>query len=324
MTFQEEPMKKLFILLEAAFLTLLLCMFGAYVRQAEASAGSSLIIYYSLSGNTKNVAATLRELVGGDIMEIKTVHPYPDDFDAVVEQARAERNSGFLPPIQDLALSPEDYDVIYLGYPVWANTIPQPLSTFLSQHHLAGTTIVPFCTHDGYGPGRSVQVIRSLCPEARVLPGFDMLGSQARQARELLVAWLKELGIPPQQSAEAGQTPILITIGEHRLEGILNSGSEARQFLEMLPLGISMVQYGGREYYGGMEQRIDTEEQGRLFFDNGDITYCPENNSIAIFYAQTDRPNLTMHVIPMGKVTSDLSLFDALQQRENITFSLKK
>lgn len=116
-------------------------------------------------------------------------------------------------------------------------------------------------------------------------------------------------GHTPAAKRRSGANAILITIGEHRLEGVLNSGPEAQQFLEMLPLGISMVQYGGREYYGGMEQRIDTEEQGRLFFDNGDITYCPENNSIAIFYAQTDRPNLTMHVIPMGKVTSDLSLF---------------
>ena len=59
-------------------------------------------------------------------------------------------------------------------------------------------------------------------------------------------------------------------------------------------------------------------------FENGDITYCPTNNTLAIFYAQTSRPNLTMEVIPIGKVTSDLSVFDTLGSRENVTFSIEK
>lgn len=64
--------------------------------------------------------------------------------------------------------------------------------------------------------------------------------------------------------------------------------------------------------------------KGQLKFNNGDITYCTTNNSMAIFYAQTDRPNLTMEVIPIGKVTSDLSVFDTFNSREEITFSLLK
>ncbi len=61
---------------------------------------------------------------------------------------------------------------------------------------------------------------------------------------------------------------------------------------------------------------------GQLHFDNGDITYCSTNNTMAIFYAQTDHPNLTMEVIPVGKVTSDLSVFDTFDGQEEITFSL--
>ena len=65
-------------------------------------------------------------------------------------------------------------------------------------------------------------------------------------------------------------------------------------------------------------------DDGQLNFENGDITYCPTNNTLAIFYAQTSRPNLTMEVIPIGKVTSDLSVFDTLGSRENITFSIEE
>ena len=67
---------------------------------------------------------------------------------------------------------------------------------------------------------------------------------------------------------------------------------------------------------------ITVEGEGQLRFDDGDITYCPGNNTAAIFYAQSSRPNLTMTVYPIGKVTSDLSIFPDLPNRVEITFEL--
>lgn len=64
-------------------------------------------------------------------------------------------------------------------------------------------------------------------------------------------------------------------------------------------------------------------KKGKLNFDNGDITYCKQNNTIAIFYNQSSNPNLTMEVIPIGKVTSDLSVFKNLSSNEDMNFSLK-
>lgn len=66
-----------------------------------------------------------------------------------------------------------------------------------------------------------------------------------------------------------------------------------------------MSEYGGREYYGGIEFTLEKVSGGQLNFENGDITYCETNNSMAIFYAQTDHLDLTREVIPIGKVTSD-------------------
>ena len=83
-----------------------------------------------------------------------------------------------------------------------------------------------------------------------------------------------------------------------------------------------MSNYGGREGYGGIDQTITVEGEGQLRFDNGDITYCPSNNTAAIFYAQSSRPDLTMTVYPIGKVTSDLSIFPDLPSRVEITFEL--
>jgi flavodoxin len=329
--FERKIMKRAIILLFAALLTIGLATAGFAAQSAAPVAGTgkkNLIVYYSLSGNTKIIAENLHALVGGDIVEIKTVRPYPDNFHAVVEQAREERRANFLPPIQAIGIRPQDYDTVYLGFPVWGSTIPQPIATFLSQNDLAGKTVIPFCTHDGYGVGRGFQVLSEYWPKAEILPGFDMLGSNARDARELLTAWLDRIGVAVSSAGanrtNAAGTPITITIGNTVLAGVLNDGPVARKFMEMLPVTVSMGQFGGREFYGSSPERIPTDVEGRLRFDDGDITYCPQNNSVAIFYAQTDRPNLTMRVIPLGRVISELSVFHDMNQSVQMTFNLAK
>lgn len=308
-----------------ALFTVLLSMavaLSAFSTQAAAG-GKSLIVYYSLSGNTKLVAETLQGLVQADVLEIKTVQPYPDDFHAVVEQAREERRSNFLPPIQPLKINLRDYDTIYLGFPIWGSTLPQPMATFLSQNPLEGKTIIPFCTHDGYGSGRSAQAIAEYCPKATILTGFDMLGADAREAKDRLAAWLNSIGIRTTTAnvSPGDATPITMTIGNTVVQGVLNNGPVARQFMTLLPVTVDMGQFGGREFYGSLSQRIATNGEGQLRFNDGDLTYCPQNNTVAIFYAQTDRPDLTMRVIPMGKVTSDLSIFHNMQHSVSVTFN---
>ncbi|MBD5160410.1 MAG: hypothetical protein HDT14_00005, partial [Oscillibacter sp.] len=106
------------------------------------------------------------------------------------------------------------------------------------------------------------------------------------------------------------------------LDGVLYDSSMARQFIAQLPQTITMSNYGGREVYGGINQAITVEGDGQFRFDDGDITYCPSNNTAAIFYSQSSRPNLTMTVYPIGKVTSDLSIFPDLPSRVEITFEV--
>jgi len=123
-------------------------------------------------------------------------------------------------------------------------------------------------------------------------------------------------------SAEQAGTPIQITIGDTVLEGILYDTALAEEIKGYFPLTISAVGYGGREYYGGMDFYPEHLEGGQKNFENGDITYCEAHHNMAIFYAQTGNPDLSVDVIPIGRVTSDLSVFDSLEGREDITFSL--
>lgn len=96
----------------------------------------------------------------------------------------------------------------------------------------------------------------------------------------------------------------------------------AQEIKKQFPLTVSMVGYAGREYYGGIDFDLENLEGGQRNFENGDITYCEAHHNVAIFYAQTDNPTLSVDVIPIGRVTSDLSLFNTLDDREEITFSL--
>lgn len=123
---------------------------------------------------------------------------------------------------------------------------------------------------------------------------------------------------------ESKETAITITIGDTVLDGVIYDTALAQEIKEYFPLTISMSGFGGREYYGGVDFYPADENLtgGGNTFANGDITYCEAHHNMAIFYAQTDNPVLSVDVIPIGRVTSDLSVFESLDSREEITFSL--
>jgi flavodoxin len=85
----------------------------------------------------------------------------------------------------------DDYDVVYLGYPNWWNTFPMAVFTFLESYNFSGKTIIPFCTHEGSGLGRSEQDIKKLCPNAKVFTGIAIYGSKVANADNGVQSWLK-------------------------------------------------------------------------------------------------------------------------------------
>ncbi|MDE6034987.1 MAG: hypothetical protein K2G36_03655 [Ruminococcus sp.] len=223
----------------------------------------------------------------------------------------------YLPSLSSEESDITQYDTVYIGYPVWATTIPLAVKQFLTQYDLSGKKVIPFCTHNGYGKGRSERDIATICPESEVLEGTAINSKDILSSEQTVTEWLVKIGTTKKE-----ETEIKISVGGYTLDGIIYDTPLAKEIKEEFPLTVSMYGYGGREYYGSMPVVPENTGAGQLNFENGDITYCPTNNSIAIFYAQTSRPDLTMEVIPIGKVTSDLSVFDTLGSRENITFSI--
>lgn len=299
-----------------------------YDEDVDASTSASIYIDDGQKyGTTETVARMIQDNVGGDLFRIETEEEYSDDFETVINEARDERGADARPVIINKVEDIDKYDTIFIGYPVWSMTVPNVILTFIEEYDLSGKTIIPFCTHNGYGEGSSFEVIEENAAGADVntngiaVASDDIVNGNIADVESDVADWVQGLNISSAGDSRE-QTLINIKIGDNILSGYLNNTPEAEQFKEMLPVTVSMSGYGGREYYGGIDGEIENSTEGKLNFENGDITYCPANNTVAIFYAQTDRPNLTMEVISMGRVTSDLSVFDELDSSEDITFEL--
>ena len=307
-----------------------------YPDDVDATTSASIVVDdMKQYGTTEYLARMIQKKVGGDLHLIETKETYPTDFDEVVDQNHTEMGNRTLPELKESNIDISKYDTVFLGYPVWATNVPQAALSFLNEYDLSGKTVIPFCTHDGYGAGSSYRTIGNACPGANILDGLAVRASDVSSADNTVAGWLTSIGIAvldpdptpeptpdPDPEPERKETPIKIMIGDTVLDGVIYDTVLAEEFKGHFPLTVSMSAYGGREYYGGLGFTPESSGTGQLNFENGDITYCRTNNTMAIFYAQTDHPNLTMEVVPIGKVTSDLSIFGSLGSRKDITFAL--
>ena len=155
-----------------------------------------LVACFSRTGNTGAVAEQIHAKLGGARFDIAPEVPYPDDYQAVVAQSKRELGAGVRPALREDIAEPTSFGVIFLGFPIWHMTMPPVVQSFLSRHDLAGRTVVPFCTHKGYGRGDSFTVLARWAPRARILPGFDIEGIKAASAAPSIEQWLRRIQVP--------------------------------------------------------------------------------------------------------------------------------
>lgn len=145
-------------------------------------------------GNTEIVAEIAQKLTGGDLFEIKTVTQYPVNYKECCDVAAAEGKSNARPQLQSSVPNLDAYDTVILGYPCWWGTMPQAVFTFLESADFSGKKILPFCTHEGSGMGRSESDIKRLVPKASVKKGLAIVGSACKESESELKNWLKANG----------------------------------------------------------------------------------------------------------------------------------
>ena len=130
-----------------------------------------------------------------------------------------------------------------------------------------------------------------------------------------------------QQTEQAGEaiTNAAVRINGRQIPILWEAAPLAREMQSRFPLTVSMVGYGQREYYGPLSWRPANPGRGRLTFADGDITYCPRNNTLAIFYSQSAQPSLTMEVIKVGSVpAAQLPLFHELGGSIEAEFTVRQ
>lgn len=155
--------------------------------------GNTLILYFSMSGNTETVANYIHEEIGGDIVKLETVQTYPEDYDELVDYAREEQRDNARPELETAIENIEQYDTIFLGYPNWWGDMPMPIYSFLDQYDLSNKTIAPFITHGGSGLSGTPANIANEEPDAVVTEGLAINGDDVDDCQDEVNEWLDEL-----------------------------------------------------------------------------------------------------------------------------------
>ena len=152
---------KLLKLLMCAAIALMVAVSCSQKKEAH----KVLVLYYSQTTHTKTVAQEIATRLGADIEEIALVEPYDGEFKETIERCMKERKERVTPELKPLTGNIADYDVIFIGYPIWFGTYAPPIFTWLEQVDLSGKKVVPFCTFGSGGLESSVKDLAEAEPQ---------------------------------------------------------------------------------------------------------------------------------------------------------------
>lgn len=151
-----------------------------------------LVAFFSASGTTKALAERLAKVAGADLAEIKPVVPYTRaDLDWTNKNSRSTlemKDPASRPEMQEITVNPGEYDTVYLGFPIWWYVAPTIIDTFLESADFSGKKIIPFATSGGSSMGKTVEVLKKVCPNANWQNGAVL----NRMSDSALAEWVKK------------------------------------------------------------------------------------------------------------------------------------
>ena len=160
---------------------------------------NTLVAYFSASGTTAKLAKTLASAANADLYEIKPEIPYTDadlNWNNSKSRSSIEMNDKtFRPAISGKVENMNQYDTIYVGFPIWWYVAPTIINTFLEQYDLSGKTVALFCTSGGSGLSGTVNEVKSLEPNATVTQGLHIGSGSSSNPDNAVSEWLNALGL---------------------------------------------------------------------------------------------------------------------------------
>ena len=155
---------------------------------------STVVVNGEVLGNTQYVAQLIGEQTGGDVYRLEPVDAYPTNHDDLLQRAMEEMQSNTRPEIKDPIENFDEYDVIFVGYPIWNSDLPPIINTFFEQYNFDGKTVVPFCTHGGSGLAGTPRTIANILPNSTVIQnGFSLSRNNMENAPSEVTSWLQEI-----------------------------------------------------------------------------------------------------------------------------------
>lgn len=207
-----------------------------------------LVAYFSYSGTTRRAATALSEEVGADLFEISPKEEYSN----VYMQSNSEIRNNERPALSDTVENMDEYEIVFIGYPVWWHATPAPINTFLESYDLSGKLIIPFCTSGGSNIDETMPTFLNSCE------GLAVYGERRISSISQIDAWLSELGLTGGEGqSQTEQDP---SVPQSVPEAIQEEGTEILE-LEDLPT------------YDYHQQEIELENQGQRIYG---IAYIPD------------------------------------------------
>lgn len=255
----------------------------AYTKQTIEGERNTLVAYFSATGNTKKIAEYIAAYTGADSYDITPAIPYTtEDLNYSNSSCRAnqeQNDASCRPEISGSVENMDNYDVVYIGYPIWWGEEPRIIDTFLESYDFSDKIVIPFCTSGSSSIAASENRIANLGVSiGNQLPGKRFSGSASEKS---VSDWISTLDLPKQTT----DTRISIAVNNHTLMATLADNSSAKAFAELLndgPLTLDLHDYGNFEKTGSLPQTLPRNDEP-IDTDFGDLILY-QGNQFVLYY----------------------------------------
>ena len=273
----------------------------------------SIVIYFSRTNNTEKVADFIIEITNSDKYEIEAKIPYTDDDIKYYTDCRADREQKdptARPEIGSVDIDLSNYDIIYLGYPIWHGQAPKIMYTFVEKYNLENKTIVPFCTSASSPIGSSAINLSNLTNQGTWLNGKRFSSSATK---EEVNSWLDSLPIMIKEEKD-----LVMEIDGVKVDVIWEDNDSVKELMEYAKdgLSISMNIYGGFEQVGSLGKSIKNSDT-QMSTNSGDIVLYNSSNIVVFFGTNS------WSYTKLGHINLNSEELNTLLNKDSVTLLLK-
>lgn len=269
--------------------------------------GDTLIAYFSRTGesydgsmiergNVDIFASYISDLIDNETMfKINPLTPYPENYDEMISIARDEWNNDARPEIASNIASIDQYDNIFIGYPIWNGHTPRIIHTFLDSFDFSNKNIIPFSTAGSSSMNGSVNELRNEYPSYNFEDGLRITDGtihNEESSKSQIENWLEEIGFEVSQIEY-----IYLNLNDKKYQIKINDNASSRDLLSRLPLVLSFSNFSTNEKIAYLDESLDVNEGERgAEAKKGELNYYIPWGNLCLFYEDGNASNSLINI----------------------------